>query len=135
MHLLIRRISPYTGKDLLLGVYRTFDEAKEYRREYLRTVLHGRSDPWKGQAYHRVSDDDVRILSSVRHLNVDDASRRVLVVSSCSEGFGQIVRRFEAIADSVATARAYAAKLEARDDGQFPFYCEVDEVVVGEPTW
>jgi hypothetical protein len=36
-------------------------------------------------------------------------------------------------ADSPATARAYAAKLEARDDGQFPFYGEIDEVVVGEP--
>lgn len=132
MHLLMRELSAYTANNLLLGVFRTLEEAERGRSKYLKSVVHGASDPWAKQSYHHVSDEDVVILSSVSHLELADPADRVFVVSSHAEGFGQIIRSFEAIAGSNTAARKHAAALEAKDDGKFPYHCEIDEIVVGE---
>jgi hypothetical protein len=131
MHLLIRHLSPYTAEDLLLGVYLTVDEAARDRAAYLSAVLHGGSDPHAEQAYHDVSDADVAILSDLTQLDAPDEKSRVYVVSSYAEGFGQVRRTFEAIVGSESAAREHATAPEARDDGNLPFYCDVDEVSVG----
>ncbi|MEP7126967.1 MAG: hypothetical protein ABJE95_38905 [Byssovorax sp.] len=128
----MRRLSEYTANHLLLGVFRALDDAERARREYLRAVVHGPSDPWAKQAYHEVSDDDVAILSSLAQLDQAEPRDRVFVISSYAEGFGQVVRSFEAIAGSEAAASEHAASLEAEDDGEFPGYVEVDEILVGE---
>jgi hypothetical protein len=79
-----------------------------------------------------VSDADVVILTDVEHLEVDDASERVFVVTSESEGFGQVVRKFEAIVGSEDAARRRAAELEALDDSGFPYSCDFHVLNVGE---
>jgi len=132
MHLLMRRLSEYTANHLLLGVFRTLEGAERARHEYLNSVVHGTSDPWAKQAYHEVSDGDVAILSSLPCLEPADSQDRAFVVSSYAEGFGQVIRSFEAIAGSDTTARGHATALEAKDDGEFPYHCEIDEVLVGE---
>lgn len=132
MHLLMRKISAYTGDDLLLGVFRTLEEAERGRREYLSSVVHGTSDPWAEQAYHEVSDEDVVILPSLLRLDLAESADRVFVVSSYSEGFGQVSRSFEAIAGSNEAARDHVAALTAKDEGEFPYWCGIDEVLVGE---
>ena len=132
MHLLIRKLSAYTGSDLLLGVFRTADDAQRARVRYLDEVVHGTSDPWAVQAYHAVSDDDLQILSSLVELDLPDAVGAVFVISSYAEAFGQVVRVFEALAGSDAAARSYAGTLETKADVELPYHCKVDEVVVGE---
>ncbi|MEZ4222560.1 MAG: hypothetical protein R3B13_16590 [Polyangiaceae bacterium] len=71
------------------------------------------------------------ILDDVPLVDTDSHANRVFVVSSYAEGFGQVIRKFEAIAGTVALAQARADFLEAREHGDFPYQCEVDEVPVG----
>jgi hypothetical protein len=131
MHLLVRRVSPYTQHDLLLGVFPSADLANQARLEHLRAVLHSSEDPWARQAYREVSDADVEILADVPLLGISPETDRVFVVSSYSEGFGQVVRKFEAIAGTLDLAQARADSLVSEDDSVFPYECEVDEVPVG----
>jgi hypothetical protein len=132
MHILMRTISPYTWPDLLLGVFRTIADAEAGRREYLEKVLHGPADPWAEQAYHSVSDDDSKVLSTVRQIELGDDCRHVFVVSSYADGFGQADRRIEGIAGSSAAAERLEADLiEAATEDTWPFECVIDEVPVG----
>ena len=132
MHILVRRISPYTHHDLLLGVFPSRELASEARSQYLQAVVHGCGDPWALQAYWEVSDNDVEILETVSLIDVTSEVARVFVVSSYAEGFGQVIRTFEAVAGTFDLAQARADLLEAQDDGGEPYHCEVDEVLVGE---
>jgi len=133
MHLLMRSISPYTGEDLLLGVFRTRVEAEAARRTYVVNVLHSSSDPWAKQAYHTVKDDDVAILSDLVHDNVNASAEQVYVVTSLREGFGQTVVKFEAVVGTERAARARASSLKTKMEGySFPFYCNIYRVMVGE---
>jgi hypothetical protein len=131
MHLLVRRVSPYTQHDLLLGVFPSADLANQARSEHLRAVLHSSEDPWARQAYREASDVDVEILADVPLLGISPETDRVFVVSSYSAGFGQVVRKFEAIAGTLDLAHARADSLVSEDDSAFPYECEVDEVPVG----
>lgn len=131
MYLLVRRISPYTHHDLLLGVFRSRELANQARLEYLAAILHSAEEPWSQQAYQEVSDNDVEILADSPSLGISPEMDRVFVVSSYSEGFGQVVRKFEAIAGTLDLAQARADSLEAEEDSGFPYECEVDEIPVG----
>jgi glycosyltransferase involved in cell wall biosynthesis len=132
MHLLVRRISPYTHHDLLLGVFPSRELASQARSQYLQAVVHEHDDPWARQAYWEVSDNDVEILDSVSSIDATSQAARVFVVSSYAEGFGQVIRKLEAVAGTLERAQARADLLEAQDDGSGPYHCEVDEVLVGE---
>ncbi len=132
MHLLVREISPYTAVNRLLGVFRTLADAEASRTTYLRSVVHGANDPWVKQAYRRVSDADVVIVSDLEQLESVEASTRVFVVTSKSEALGQVVLKLEAISGSEGAARKRASELEAQDDGEFPFSCDVHVLEVGE---
>src|SRR5690242_19620911 len=105
MYILMRRLSAYTENDLLLGVFATSAEAKRARARYVAEVMRGGKDPHAEQAYHQVTEQDVRVLSRVREVDVSPALRWVFVVSSYAEGFGQVVRRFEAICGTERGAR------------------------------
>lgn len=131
MHLLVRRISSYTEADRLLGAFKTVEAAEAARDSYLLRVVHGPSDPWAHQAYHEVTDGDVIIWSSIPEIDVSDAAERVFVVSSFTEGFGQIQRTIEAVVGSAAAAQRHAEEREARGDDHFPHECEVEELEVG----
>jgi hypothetical protein len=128
MYLLIREISTYTGQDLLLGVYRTLDEATSARTVYFERI--GTCDPWAEQAYRAPSPADVRILADVPEREVATDTRHVFVVSEYGEGCGQIQRSFVAVCGTESVARGLAAAIDANED-QWPHYAGVVEVDVG----
>lgn len=88
--------------------------------------------PWARQAYAIVSDDDVEILDDVPLIALSPSADRVFAVSSYAEGFGQVARKFEALLGTAAEARAHAKALEASDESDFPYSCQVDEVPTGK---
>ena len=120
MFLLARRISAYTGADVLLGVFTTREQAEAARTTYLaRYAADPASDPWHAQAYKDdglVADDLV-----VTSLPGPGEATEVFVVSGYLEGFGQIVRTFESIHDSAAMAAARIEALEA-EENEYPQY-------------
>src|SRR3954454_3566780 len=96
--LLIRKISPYLGANVLLGVFPTAREAEQHRDAYfaMRTQTPA-SDPWREQPYKpeglKMSD---LLISDVQGSRVSSGSV-VFVISSYSEGFGQTVRSFTSV--------------------------------------
>ena len=132
MFVLIRRVSSYTHHDLLLGVFRSLAQAAEARAEYIETVLRANEDPWASQAYASVSDNDVEVLDAVPLIAMTSHVDRAFVVSSYAEGFGQVVRKFEAVVGALGQAQAHAKSLEANDDGSCPYSCEIAEVPIGK---
>jgi hypothetical protein len=132
LFVLIRRVSSYTHHDLLLGVFHSRVQAEESRDEYIEAVMRKPDDPWARQAYAIVSDDDVEILDDVPLISLSPSADRVFVVSSYAEGFGQVVRKLEALLGTHAEAHAHAEALEASDEGDFPYSCQVDEVPTGK---
>ena len=134
MYLLKRTISPYTGPDLLLGVFISEDTAQAARQKYLSKYLgNPRSDPWREQAYHEVNlEDDVQLIDTVPTSSPIEDSCKAYVVSAYSEAFGQILREFKFICPTLESAQECVTRLEDEDDGKFPFYCEIDSVIVGD---
>jgi hypothetical protein len=131
VHVLVRKISPYTGEDLFLGAFTTIERAALARSAYLARVLHG-SDPWADQAYHQVTDNDVVVLSKIPHVGVAESAKRIFVVRSYSEGFGQVVVKIEALTGSLESARDRMLELENQNTDDFPYECGTSEVVVDE---
>lgn len=110
--LLVRRISAYTGADVLLGVFTAASLADDARAAYLaRYAAEPASDPWRRQGYKEdgLSADDLVVLALPGPADVPE----VFVVSDYSEGFGQIDRTFDSLHASAAAADARIAALDA----------------------
>jgi hypothetical protein len=129
----MRRISAYTGPDVLLGVFARHEEADVAKAHYAR-IREGdpEADPWRDQGYkrHMVVSQDVH----VEQLPGEFAPGMILfVVSDHSDGFGQERRKLDSIHADSAAAAARVEVLDAVEDEQFPFphYAVVDPVVVG----
>jgi hypothetical protein len=134
LYLLKRKISEVSGPDRLLGVFRTRDDARRARRQYLDPIRRGDVfDPWAWQAIRgKMSlERDVAIVSDVRQVGVKPQMDRVFVVSSFAEGFAQILREFEAICGTRSLAETTAKRIENRHRSGFNFYCRVAAVTVG----
>jgi hypothetical protein len=133
LYLLKRKISEASGPDRLLGVFRTRDEARRARRRYLDPIVRGEVvDPWARQAFRETIsvERDVVIVCDVRLAGIRPTTDPVFVVSSYAEGFGQIVRQFEAICGTRSRAATTAKSLEKRHRSGFNFSCTVDAVEV-----
>lgn len=136
MKALMRRISAYSGADLLLGVFTTDKGARAARAEYIARYKGGRSrDPWARQAYREgslaadVVAERIRPCRSCKAGAVRDGP--VTVVSAYSEGFGQVVREVDSAHASRACPRRRAASLgRAADPMPFPGYALLHEVIV-----
>ncbi|WAS95226.1 hypothetical protein [Nannocystis punicea] len=111
MFLLVRRISAYTGADVLLGVFTSPERAQAARAAYLskKCAADPASDPWHEQAHKAdgLVEDDLVIIS----LPGPAEAVEVFVVSDYDEGFGQICRDFDSIHDSAVTAERRIARL------------------------
>ena len=135
MYLLIRLISPYTEANLLLGVFRTRNDVQVARTQYIAQYQDGRKeDPWKKQGYKDEVNlnDDVIVLDDIPVMGVNQNAVEVYVVSNYAEGFGQIIRKFDAICGSEESALATVSDIKAKLDDNFPEYCKVDKIVVGK---
>lgn len=134
MYLLMRRISAYTGPDVLLGVYATLADAEAARTHYARVrESDTAADPWKDQGYKpdMVVSRDLEIEQLPGDSPVGSV---VFVVSDHSDGFGQEVRKLDSIHTTAAAAAARVEELDDTvEDTKFPFphYAVVDPVIVG----
>src|SRR5262249_52403363 len=89
LYLLIRRMSPDTAPDVLLGVFPTPEQAEGVKATYVtRYAADPSSDPWRDQGYKGpgLSPHDL----ALRGLPGEPGWADVFVVSTYSEGFGQV---------------------------------------------
>lgn len=133
MFLLVRRISAYTGPDVLLGAFATLPEAEAAKAlcPHVREA-DPQGDPWKDQGYkpRMVLSQDLE----VEELPGDFSNGAVVfVVSDHSDGFGQERRKLDSIHADLVAAAARVEELDAVEDEDFPFphYAVVDPVAVG----
>ena len=133
-YVLIRKVSPYTDTDLLLGVFATREAAETAANIYREAVIGSDTDPLKDQAYHSVSEEDVVILCNIPIAGeAAIQTENVWVVSSYSEGFGQTLREFVGISLNESDAIELARSIDAKSEGPgFPAYCAVDSIPMGE---
>lgn len=133
MYLLKRTISPYTGADLLLGVFVSRHQAESARRAYVARYRSGtKSDPWAEQTYHDVQlEEDVSVVGDLPALGDVANSRRAYVVSAYAECFGQVLREFKAVCSTHDGAQVETSRLEQQGAGESSLWCEVDGVEVG----
>ncbi|MGC3992258.1 MAG: hypothetical protein QM796_21690 [Chthoniobacteraceae bacterium] len=132
MHALLRKISPYTAPDILLGVFSTAADAQRARGAYLAQYLADPStDPWHVQAYKSagLKTEDLHIV----HLDCPASSQdgdEIIVASNYEEMFGQIYRELDSVHLSEASARNRIAEIEqALND--VPSYALLQHVRVG----
>lgn len=127
---LVRRISSYTGPDVLLGLFETVEEVEFAKATYLvRYTGSPDADPWRQQAYK----DDGLAAGDLQVESFECTATRgtdVFVVADYSEGFGQVVRKLNSVHRSRGSADERVAELDAADD-MFPHYALVQEVRVG----
>ena len=132
VYLLKREVSSYTDADLLLGVFLSIERAEAARAEYVARVIGSASDPLASQAYRSVSETDVSILRDVEVLGPPvSESSKVWVVSEYAEGFGELLRKFVALAADKRDAERFVEQQEVLSDEPFPVYWELDELEEG----
>ncbi|WP_020475806.1 hypothetical protein [Zavarzinella formosa] len=133
MYLLMRRISAYTSPDVLLGVFRTPDEAEAAKVSYI--IARGadpESDPWKNQGHKDAVPLEQDL--EVEQLPGDfPTGSEVFVVSDHCDGLGQEIRKLDSLHATALAAESRVAELDAVDDADavFPHYAVLDWVIVG----
>lgn len=128
MYILYRRVSDYDGPSLFLGLFDSQENAERQRSAY-RVVLE-QQDPWHNQSYRDVDlDNDLVIIPIDGGLA---GQQKGYLISSYSEGFGQIIRQFHQVCSDKLRAEEIAKKLEDDDLSSFPGWALVDEVAVNQ---
>lgn len=129
MYLLIRNISPYTGSDLLLGVFSTLELAQQAKHTYQKHFKN-HPDHYAEQAYHSVDlNKDLRIADYIPEYAITPSTSTLYIISFYSEDFGQIYREFKAICGNLAEAKAALNDYERQTQKyDFPSYYEIDTV-------
>jgi hypothetical protein len=131
--ILFRKISPYMGASILLGVFSSPEEADRNRRAYFASRIQSpASDPWHRQPYKPdgLQPSDL-VVMEFQHLIVM-ADCPAFVVSRYSDGFGQVVRKFVSVHTDLAAAKSEASRLEEAENSSWPSYGRVQEAIVGQ---
>ncbi|MDJ1479849.1 hypothetical protein QNI16_05085 [Cytophagaceae bacterium YF14B1] len=131
MFLLKRHISPYTGTDLLLGIFQEIEKAIQARVAYINECKS--TDKWAEQAYHEVNlEEDVTIedISALVKTDIQSFLKTVYVVSLMEEGFGQIIKNIDSIFDSVEEAEQYVEEKANADPEYEPGWFEYEVMEV-----
>ena len=113
MFILLRKISPYTNEDIILGIFEDENLAQNARKSYINHCLI--LDKWASQAYVTVNlEKDVIIIdvTPILELNKKLKNLDLFVVSQYFEGFGQIEREIKLIFNDVLTAKNYVDTAE-----------------------
>ncbi len=133
MYLLKRSVSPYTDCEQLLGVFTSIPAGEAARQSYISSIQSGaQTDPFADQAYHEVSlTDDIELVSDIKVIEVPPGASEVFVVSSYAEGFGQVIRKFEAICGTRELATEIANQVEGAEK-EWPISAVVDQVPVNQ---
>lgn len=133
MYLLIRKISAYSGADILLGVFVRQQDAETARIEYSKRYARSpQSDPWYDQGYKSpgLTAEDLRILEFEFEGSVPD---EVFVVSRYCHGFGQVLRAFDSVYPTQESADVRIARIaEWAGEKTFPPKGACQRVPVGK---
>jgi len=133
LFLLIRKISPYTEKDLLLGLFSNRTQAELQREHYILQNL--KEDQWAEQGYHEVDlQKDVQVVDVREKLKgeqqqpttIIDGITKAFVVSLIEEGFGQIRREVDAIFFDKNEAQKYMVLKDGEEREYEPSWFELD---------
>ena len=132
MNALLRKISPYTAPDVLLGVFATETEAQGARDAYFsQRSADPSADPWLRQAYKPAGlhANDLRIVAIDAPGSPRDGDE-IFVVSNYKDAFGQVVRDIDSIHLSEAAARSRISEIDRVNTGM-PSYALLQRVHVG----
>ena len=139
MFVAIRRISPHTAADVVLGAYPLEQDARDaidrYRSRYDEAP---QLDPWGDQGHKpdpRPDEDFV-----VEYLACDEDIAETLYLTSQYEEFlGQILRRLDSWYPTAAEAERHCRQREAafqggnqHGSGTFPSYWLFQEIPIGQ---
>ncbi|MGV3754356.1 MAG: hypothetical protein ACO1QS_03165 [Verrucomicrobiota bacterium] len=135
MHILIRKISPYTGADILLGVF-TDAASAEFTRSLYWNLRAGDAevDPWYNQSYRPpgLQSEDL-VAAQIKGPEFKNGET-VFVLSRYMDGMGQKPRMFLSLHKDAATAQTALAQAEA-SIGPYNLvnnYYSIQEAKVGE---
>lgn len=134
LFLLIRKISPYSGADILLGVFSELEKAEQFRNSYVQQYRNfPEKDPWRKQAYKNpiILEKDLTITEHKTNLKIKDGDL-IYVVSSYLDVMGQITRKIDSIYFDVEQAQKRIDELEAIEDfNEAISYAIAQTVLVG----
>ncbi len=108
MFILLRKISPYTNEDIILGIFENKSLTEDAREMYINHSLV--ADKCASQAYVTINlEKDVIIIDAKAILQLDDKIEKLnlFVVSKYFEGFGQIIRKIKLIFNDVLATKNY----------------------------
>ena len=131
MYLLMRRISAYSGPDLLLGGFCTPEEAEAAKARYAQVRdAAPDADPWRHQAYKEPGPvgPDLEIETLPGEF---PNGTTVYVVSDNHEGFGQDRRTLDSVHATAAAAKSRKKELDGAPK-IFLQFATVDPVIVGK---
>ena len=130
LNIVIRRLSSYTGEEIILGVFRSLEEALTTKENYIRFLkLTGES--YEQQAYIETNLNDEIYVQTVNADVSEECGRVYCLISHC-EAFGQICRAVKYISDDYEKIKKKAQELyleELRKQEPFPsewLYTEID---------
>jgi hypothetical protein len=127
MVILKRDISPYVGKDIIIGVYSTTKIAEKAKEIYIeqRKI----SDRWSEQAYKTVNLDTDTIIEDISDISIfhEGLSSEILyLVSIVEEGFGQVFGRIVKVFSDESKAMEYANEMEKQEREYGPSWYEIE---------
>ena len=127
MVILKRDISPYVGKDIIIGVYSTTKIAEKAKEIYIeqRKI----SDRWSEQAYKTVNLDIDIIIEDISDISIfhEGLSSEILyLVSIVEEGFGQVGSRIIKVFSDESEATEYANEMEKQEREYGPSWYEIE---------
>ncbi len=131
MYILIRKISPYTGADIVLGLFCQKSQAEIATGNYLsHYYLYPEEDPWKDQAYVDEQLSPEQIIIEEYYCECMP-STTVFLVSHYTDAFGKLTRMIDSVFKSKKEAVDRCRELE-KEENDFPGYAKYQEIVVGE---
>jgi len=133
MHILIRKISPYTGADILLGVFTDAASAEFTRSLYWQMRANdAEGDPWHKQCYRPdgLKSDDLQI-SPVAGPEFK-VGEEVFVLSNYGEGMGSAFRKIVSIYQDARIAQLDGKRIELEEQSLQRNSCFIQKVRVGE---
>ncbi len=131
MFLIKRKISAYTYHDIIIGVFRAYNDAKKNREVYIEKCK--QKDEWGEQGYREVDlEKDITIEDVSKLINKEQTEhlKQLFVVSLFEEGFGQIVRKIDTIYTAIDEAEKYVEEKESKDLEYEPGYYKVETIEI-----
>lgn len=121
MYLLRRKISPYSGYDLILGIAKSVEAAEELKRQYVEKRL--KYDPWREQAYHEVNLEKDTIIEDISTFFKKEVPERTTFFLVChlEDYLGLASLKVHKIFGSKEVAENYMA--------DFYEYCDLQEML------